>query len=134
MRFLTWVKRTKRARVKNYQQNGSMNMTGGTDGGDFLLEWKKERISASYEWSFEVDKKGYMKGVVYYDNDNNGEYNKRKDEKIGTLKGDYWEIAELPDYSFGDAKIYTKSGKLTLWDDDGDKIATGKFCDPGDFF
>ena len=97
-----------------------------------MLKWKKERISASYEWSSEVDKKGYIKEAFYYDND---EYNKRYDEKIGTIKGDYWEMIELPDYSFGDAKINTKSGKLTLRDDDGEKMdITAKFSDPGDFF
>ena len=127
-------KKNKKNKGKTISAEWKAEYEWGTDGGDFLLKWKKERISASYEWSFEVDKKGYMKGVVYYDDDDNGEYNKRKDEKIGTLKGDYWEIFELPDYSFGDAKIYTKSGKLTLWDDDGDKIATGKISDPGDFF
>ena len=58
----------------------------GTDGGDFLLKWKKDRISASYEWSLEVDKKGYMKGVAYYDNDNNGESNKDTTKKLASQK------------------------------------------------
>ncbi len=59
---------------------------------------------------------------------------KKYDEKIDNLKVDYWAALDLHNPSFGDAEINKKSGKSTLWDDDGDKIATGKISDPGDFF